>query len=158
VDLLDNRLALADDLGAVGTLNASAADAVAAITEWTDGRGVDVVFDTSGSSSACKLTPGIARRGGVVTIVGWPEQSAFPYNLEMVLEKELDVRGVNRYCNTYPTAISLLAAGKLDVDPLISHRFPFDQIVEAVVFAAEHPAETIKVMIEGGGDLSTHRP
>ena len=151
VDLLDNRLALADELGAVATVNASDADPVAAITEWTEGRGVDVVFDTSGSSSACKLTPLLARRGGVVTIVGWPEVSAFPYDIERVLEKELDVRGVNRYCNTYPTAISLLAAGKLDVGPMITHRFPFEQIIEAVAFASEHPPETIKVMVTANG-------
>jgi L-iditol 2-dehydrogenase len=148
VDLLDNRLALADALGATASLNASEDDPVAAVTAWTEGRGVDVVFDTSGSSSACKLTPLIARRGGVVTIVGWPEQSAFPYNIEMVLEKELDVRGVNRYCNTYPTAISLLASGNLDVAPLITHRFPFEDVTEAVAFASEHPAETIKVMVK----------
>ncbi len=152
VDLLDNRLALADDLGAAAAVNASEVDPVEAITQWTEGRGVDVVFDTSGSSSACKLTPLIARRGGVVTLVGWPEQASFPYNIETVLDKELDIRGVNRYCNTYPTAISLLASGKLDVAPLITHRFPFDAIIEAVAFASEHPAETIKVMIKEGED------
>ena len=152
VDLLDNRLALADALGAAATVNAAEDDPVAAIGTWTGGRGVDVVFDTSGSSAACRLTPEIARRGGVVTLVGWPETSAFPYHVEMILEKELDVRGVNRYCNTYPTAISLLAAGKLDIDPLITHRFPFDQIVEAVAFASEHPAETIKVMVKADAE------
>lgn len=147
IDLLPNRVAFAGDLGATAAINAGETDPVAAIAKLTHGRGVDVVFDTSGSAVACRSTPHLARRGGVVTIVGWPNPGTLPFPIEIVLEKELDVRGVNRYANTYPTAIALLASGKLDVHPLISHRFPFDQVVDAFAFAADHPAETIKVMV-----------
>ena len=146
VDLLDNRLTLAGSLGAVA-INASRSDPVEAITELTRGRGVDVVFDTSGSSAACKLTPHLARRGGVVTLVGWPETSSVDFPIEVILEKELDVRGVNRYANTFPTALALLASGMLKIEPLISHRFPFTQVVEAFEFAATNRSETIKVMV-----------
>jgi L-iditol 2-dehydrogenase len=146
LDLLDNRLQLAEELGAT-PVNVQTADPVEAVAELTAGRGVDVVFDTSGSSAACRITPHLARRGGVVTLVGWPESSEVAYPIEVVLEKELDVRGVNRYANAYPTAIALLASGKIDVAPLITHRFPFERIVEAVEFTSEHPAETIKVMV-----------
>ncbi len=146
VDLLENRLTLADSLGAT-PIHGARSDPVEAIAELTHGRGVDVVFDTSGSSAACKLTPHLARRGGVVTLVGWPESSSVDFPIEVVLEKELDVRGINRYANTYPTAIALLASGKLHVDRLVSHRFAFTQVVEAFEFAAAHRSETIKVMI-----------
>jgi L-iditol 2-dehydrogenase len=147
VDLLENRVSLAGRLGATAAINARETDPVEAITELTGGRGTDIVFDTTGSASACQSTPHLARRGGVVTLVGWPTPGTLPYAIEMVLEKELDVRGVNRYANTYSTAIALLASGKLDVHSLISHRFPFNQVVEAFDFAVEHPDETIKVMI-----------
>ncbi len=146
VDLLPNRLEIAESLGATA-INGKALDPVATINELTGGRGTDVVFDTTGSSAACRMTPHLAKRGGVVTLVGWPETATVDYPIEVVLEKELDVRGVNRYCNTYPTAISLLASGKLDIQPLVSHRFPFTQVVEAFEFAASHRSETIKVMI-----------
>ena len=149
VDVLENRVDLARQLGANAAIDARATDPVEAIAELTRGRGTDIVFDTSGSAAACQTTPHLARRGGVVTIVGWPSPGILPYSIEMVLEKELDVRGVNRYANTYPTAIALLASGKLDVHPLISHRFPFDRVVEAFEFSADHRAETIKVMIGG---------
>ena len=147
VDVLDNRLEIARALGATAAVNARESDPVAAITELTNGRGVDVVFDTSGSSAACAMAPEIAARGGVVTLVGWPEKSTFPYPIEIVIEKELDVRGVNRYCNTYPRAIALLGAGKIDVAALVSHRFPFEKVREAFDFATENRASTIKVMI-----------
>jgi L-iditol 2-dehydrogenase len=147
VDLLENRVNLAGKLGAAAAIDGRRTDPVEAIMELTGGRGTDIVFDTTGSARACQSTPHLARRGGVVTLVGWPDPGTLPYAVEMVLEKELDVRGVNRYANTYPTAIALMASGKLDVRPLVSHRFPFDQVVEAFGFAVEHPDETIKVMI-----------
>ena len=54
------------------------------------------------ASPACALAPRIARRGGVVTVVGWPELSAFPFPIEEVIERELDIRGINRYCKPTP--------------------------------------------------------
>ncbi|MGA2612198.1 MAG: NAD(P)-dependent alcohol dehydrogenase [Spirochaetia bacterium] len=147
IDRLPSRLALGAKLGATATIDASTSDPAARITELTDGMGVDFVFDASGSSAACASAPALAARGGSVTIIGWPEKSTFPYPVEIVIEKELDIHGTNRYANAFPRAIALLASGKLDVHPLVSHRFTLDKVTEAFAFAADHPAETIKVMV-----------
>ena len=147
VDILENRVKFAQELGATDAIDAGHQSPVERIRQATDGRGIDVVFDTSGSSDACRLAPQLAKRGGVVTLVGWPETSDFAYPVELILEKELDVRGVNRYCNTYPRAISLLASGQINVEPLVSHRFPFEQVVDAFRFASEHRASAIKIMV-----------
>lgn len=147
VDRLAGRLALGATLGAEAAIDASAMDPAARIAELTDGRGVDFVFDASGSSAACASAPELAARGGSVTIIGWPEKSTFPYPVESIIEKELDVHGTNRYCNAFPRAIALLASGRLDVHSLVSHRFELEKVTEAYAFAADHPAETIKVMV-----------
>ena len=147
IDLLKNRLDLAASLGAAGTVNPEETDGVEGIMKETDGRGTDVVFDTTGSSKAAALAPKIASRGGTVVHVGWPEAASFDYPIEEVIEKEIDIHGVNRYCNTYPTAISLMASGRLDVRPLVSHRFAFDKVVDAFAFAARHRTETMKVIV-----------
>jgi L-iditol 2-dehydrogenase len=149
VDRLPSRLALGASLGATATIDASATDAAARIAELTEGVGVDFVFDASGSSAACASAPALAARGGSVTIIGWPEKSTFPYPVELVIEKELDVHGTNRYANAFPRAISLLASGKVDIHPLVSHHFSLDKVAEAFSFAADHPAQTIKVMVRG---------
>jgi L-iditol 2-dehydrogenase len=149
IDRLPSRLALGASLGATATIDASATDPAARIAELTDGAGVDFVFDASGSSAACASAPALATRGGSLTIIGWPEKSTFPYPVELIIEKELDVHGTNRYANAFPRAISLLASGKVDIHPLVSHRFSLDKVVEAFAFAADHPAETIKVMVRG---------
>ena len=147
VDRLTSRLALGRALGASATIDASAGDSAARVLELTNGQGVDYVFDASGSSVACALAPALAARGGSVTIIGWPEKSTFPYPVESIIEKELDIHGTNRYCNAFPRAIAQLADGQIDVHPLVSHRFGLDKVTEAFAFAADNAAETIKLMV-----------
>ncbi len=152
VDIAANRRAKAIELGAAHAVDGSKGDeAVAEVMELTQGEGVPYVFDTSGASAGCAFAPRITRRGGVVTLVGWPELSAFPFPIEEVIEKELDIRGINRYCNTYPTALRLMESRKLDVRPLISHRFGFNEVVHAFEFASAHRDQTIKVLVGQAG-------
>ncbi|MGV8850876.1 MAG: NAD(P)-dependent alcohol dehydrogenase [Propionibacteriaceae bacterium] len=146
VDGLPARLALAAHLGADATINFREVDPQARVEELTDG-GADFVFDASGSVAGSASAPGLAARGGSVTFIGWPELATFPFPVETILEKELDVHGTNRYANAFPRAIALLASGKIDIHPLVSHRFTLDHVTEAFRFAADNPAETVKVMV-----------
>lgn len=164
VDRLAHRLRLAESIGATEGFLAGGAsgdggassdgrrpaeDPAVALAEATNGRLADVVFDAAGNDAACASAPNYARRGGVVTLIGWPQSRTVPFPVEDVLEKELDVRGVNRYCNTFPTAIALLASGRLDVSALVTHRFPFANVVDAFEHASTKREETVKVMIGG---------
>ena len=118
IDVQARRLGLAKAAGATSCIDRTPIDPVRALMEATAGRGVDVVFDTTGSSKACAQTPELARRGGVVTRVGWPEGVLVPFPISVVLERELDVRGVNRYCNLFDAAVKLLESGAVDVKQL----------------------------------------
>jgi L-iditol 2-dehydrogenase len=60
--------------------------------------------------------------------------------------QELDMVGVFRYCNTYPTCLNLLATGAIDVKPMITHHFPLSQINEAITAGLEDPT-AIKVIV-----------
>ena len=65
--------------------------------------------------------------------------------------KEARLTTVWRYVNTYPTAVNLIAAGQVDLHPLITHRYPFAQLPEAIEFAtAGHPG-AIKTMVDFPG-------
>ena len=61
--------------------------------------------------------------------------------------KEARIETVFRYANVYPRTIALLASGKVDVKPLISRTFPFEQSVEAFEFAAQGSPEVVKTQI-----------
>jgi L-iditol 2-dehydrogenase len=150
VEGLSNRIAYARDLGFTNTIDYTVSDPVRQVANLTDGRMTDVVFDASGSSAGCSSAPHLAARGGRVVSIGWPETDSVAYPIAVVMEKELDLRGVNRYCNAYPKAIALLGSGILETAPLVSHRFPFANVVEAFEFASSNKRETMKVMVAHG--------
>ena len=62
--------------------------------------------------------------------------------------KEIDIRGMFRYANQYPIAMALAAAGRVDVGSMVTHHFPLEQAEEALVFADENKAVSLKVMID----------
>ncbi len=107
VDTNQQRFDFAQTLGASVSINPSQSDTVAAIREFTNGEGVGAVFDCTDSDRAVGLAPELAAAGGVVVRVGRPGNPRPEFPIEIVLERDLDVRGVNRSCNTFSAAIRL---------------------------------------------------
>lgn len=150
IDVIDKRLEKASEIGAHATVNSRTQDPVASVMEITGQRGADFVFEASGSSAGASLAPRIAGPNGTVSLIGWPEVSEFEYPVELIIEKELNIKGVNRYRNTFGPALELMNEGRIPVNELISHRFGFSEVVEAFHFASENRALTTKVVILNG--------
>jgi L-iditol 2-dehydrogenase len=146
-DRLETRLDMAVRLGADAAVNIDSEPVESAIEELTNGRRADAVFDASGSSTGFASAALIAARGGKVIFVGWPETARVAVPANEIIERELNIYGVHRYANTFPKAISLIAGNKIDVEPLVSHRFPFSEVCEAFAFASKNRRETLKVMV-----------
>ncbi|KAF8309569.1 xylitol dehydrogenase [Clavulina sp. PMI_390] len=94
-------------------------------------KAVDLVIDASGAEACIQMGLFLVKFGGTYVQVGMgtPEVT-IPIGL--FLEKELTVKGSFRYgAGDYPTAIQLVASGKVDVKPLITHRFPFKEAIKA---------------------------
>lgn len=82
-----------------------------------------------------------------MVIVGMGEsEKTLP--LVSVAAREVDIRGIFRYANCYPKAIELVASGKVNVKPLITHRFKIEETVEAFQTAKTGSGGAIKVMIK----------
>ena len=84
-----------------------------------DGQ-VDVAFDCVGMASTANTALALTRSGGVVVAIGMAEPRQL-LNASEIGVREVDVRGIFRYRHTYPTCIDLLASGRVDVKPLITH-------------------------------------
>jgi D-xylulose reductase len=68
-------------------------------------------------------------------------------NWAILFAKGLEFQTVHRYSHQYETSIRLLSSGQIDVKPLITETFNFDQSVEAFERAAEHRATDVKLQI-----------
>jgi L-iditol 2-dehydrogenase len=138
-DVNPSRLALASELGASQTIDPrrdSLGDLVVP---------PDVLLECSGFASA--IVDGIRAldRAGRAVLVGMGGDEV-PIPLSVVQEKELTVTGTFRYANTWPTAIELVASGRIDLDRLVTGSYGLDQVEEALT-AGRRDTQAIKVIV-----------
>ncbi|MFC0407831.1 NAD(P)-dependent alcohol dehydrogenase [Roseomonas elaeocarpi] len=145
-DVQPEKLAIAGRYPGLRPVNVAEASAPEAVRSITGGWGADCVFEASGSPRAFAGMTELAAPGGVVVLVGIPP-APVPFDVAAAQAKELRFENVFRYAHVFPKAVALLASGKIDVKPLISRTFSFEQSVEAFEFAAENRPDVIKTQI-----------
>lgn len=148
VDLFEKRLEYAEKLGADGTINAKTEDVIAEVERMLKGDGADVVIETAGSEKTIYQTPFLAKKGGTVVLVGMAVESDLVYSFAQVMSKELEIKSVFRYRNLYPMAIDSIAAGKINVKQIVTHRFAFDNVKEGFDTVIADAQNVIKGVIE----------
>ncbi|XP_068611488.1 sorbitol dehydrogenase-like [Brachionichthys hirsutus] len=147
-DLLPERLSVAKDLGADFQLEVkkdAGPQQLAQTVEDMMGDKPHISIECTGAESCIQTAIYATRSGGVVMMVGLgSEMTTVP--LINAARREVDIRGVIRFCNTWPTAIAMLASGKLNVKPLVSHRFPLEEAIQAFDLALQGLG--VKVMLK----------
>ena len=148
VDMIPKRLEFAEKLGATRTLNAGEGDVVCRISELTDGEGVDVVFETAGSSGTVAQTPFLVKRGGRIVLVGMSPEDVIPFNFSTLMWKEASIQTVFRYRNIYPKAIGAISGGMVDVSGIVTHEFDFEDTAKAFEFIRTNKNDVVKAIIK----------
>ena len=148
VDLDDNRLEMAKQMGATHTINSGKEDAVARILEITGGRGVDCAMEAVGFPATWDICQKVVKEGGRVANVGVHGQSV-NFEIERLWIKNITITTGLVNANTTGMLLKSCECSKLPMDKLATHHFKFDEIEKAYdVF--KHAAETkaMKVIIE----------
>ncbi len=132
VDLNDDKLALARQLGATDTVNAGAEDVVEQVRELTGG-GVDFGFEMAGAVQAMDVAYRVTRRGGTTVTAGLshPDHDFSLKHVGLVAEERTIKGSYIGSCvplRDVPRYIGLYRAGRLPVDRLLSDRIPLDDI------------------------------
>ena len=150
IDLSDDKLGLARQLGATHTVNARDADAAEQVRAATGG-GVDFAFEMAGAVRAMELAYKITRRGGTTVTAGLPPPGAnLPLPLVQLVAEERTVKG--SYIGTcvpardIPRYVALYRAGKLPVDRLMSGKLTLVEINEG--FDRLHEGRAVRQVIE----------
>jgi alcohol dehydrogenase len=149
IDLSDDKLGLARQLGATDTFNASSPNAVDEIKAATGG-GVEFAFEMAGSVRAMDLAYRITRRGGTTVTAGLPPPNhTFALPQVNLVAEERTVKG--SYIGTcvptrdLPRYIELYRRGKLPVDRLMSGRLKLDDINQG--FDRLHEGKAVRQVV-----------
>lgn len=149
VDLSEDKLTLARELGATDTVNAADPDCVEQVRALTGG-GVDFGFEMAGSIRALESTLAMTRRGGMTVTAGLPPAgSALPVDIVRLVGEERTLKG--SYMGScvpardIPRYIQLYREGRLPIDRLLSATLALDQINEG--FDRLHSGEAVRQVI-----------
>ncbi|XP_077498259.1 sorbitol dehydrogenase-like [Amblyomma americanum] len=148
-DIIGSRLQVAKLLGADFAISA-ASKTVEDIKQEiyrTVGDLPEVTIECTGAESSTQLGMVATKSGGTLVLVGMgPNEVKVP--LVDAACREIDIRGIFRYANCYPTALAMVASGKVDVKPLVTHHFKLESAVEAFQTAKTGAGGAIKVVID----------
>lgn len=148
-DLAQPKLDIAAGYKGIIAVNIRDQNLASEIARLTDGWGADVVFECSGSPKAWETIMDLPRPGGAIVIVGLPVEPV-KVDIAAASTKEVRIENVFRYAHQYERAIALIASGKVDLKPLISETFAFEDAIKAFDRAVEARPDDVKLQIRLG--------
>jgi len=132
VDLNDEKLRLARELGATETINVEEEDPAKRIRAITDGDMVDIAFEAIGKPKTMEQALRSVRWGGKVVVVGYSAEN-WSLSVSRVMFRELTILGsLGCRPTDYPRLIEMVRTGKIKITPLIDRKFPLEKINEAI--------------------------
>lgn len=148
VDVDDNRLKLAKELGATHTINSTKEDAIQRILEITNGRGVDCAMEAVGIEATWNVCQNIVKEGGHIANVGVHGQ-AVSFALDKLWIKNLTITTGLVNANTTGMLLKSCCSGKLPLEKLATHHFKFQDLEKAYdVFKHGADENALKVIID----------
>jgi L-iditol 2-dehydrogenase len=150
-DLLSQRLTIAKGFGLTEIIDASTSDAVRAIKDMTEGRGADAVILAVAGTALIRPAMDATRPGGRVLLFAQTQHGEATIDPAAVCVDEKSLLG------SYSASVDLQEESarfvldrEMDLERLISHRFPLSQAVEALQLAAHPKPDSMKIVIQPG--------
>ncbi len=140
------RLDLAQQLGAI-PIDYRGGRVPEEVRELTDGLGVPSVLECAGTAAALRDCCLSAAKGGAVSVIGIPHEDPQLPMKRIVLD-EIEIVGNRANPNTAEAALALLVSGRVDLTPLLTHRFPLAQFARALDVFERRQEGAVKVAIK----------
>jgi alcohol dehydrogenase len=158
IDLDDSRLDRARAFGADLTINNGKEDAVALVMALTGGLGADVAIEAVGVPETFDLCTELIRPGGRVANVG-VHGHPVTLHLEKLWIRDVTITMGLVDTNTTERLLKLIAEGRLDPLPFVTHRYPLASTMEAYdTFAAAATTDALKIVLEADPKLLATAP
>lgn len=147
IDIFQNRLECANKFGATHTINANNCDAVKEVNRITENEGGDVVFETAGNQKTAFQTEKYLKRCGTIVMVG-NINGQTPFEFMNLMYKEGEIKTIYRYRNNFNTAISMVSAGKVELESMVTETYPLSQVQEAFERSIIDKQNVVKIVID----------
>lgn len=147
VDLEEEKLQLALELGADEALNPKRDDIRKKVEKLTDGRGADVAFEVVGISETVNTAIDSVRRGATVCLVGNLSPSA-EIPLQAVVTQQIRLQGSCAICGEYPAVLDMIARGEVNVEAILSAEAPLSEGAEWFQRLYDKEPGLIKVVLQ----------
>jgi L-iditol 2-dehydrogenase len=145
-DRIEERIAYAKALKPRWTGNPSRENVVKSIMA-LEPLQLDVVFECSGDPDAYEHAIQILKPGGSLSLVGIPEVDEIRLPIHELRRKEITIVNIRRQVHCTQKAIDLLASKTIQMDSLVTHRFPLEDAGRAFDLVAEYRDGIMKAMI-----------
>ena len=150
-DLYPQRLRISESLGFEDRIDASRQDAVQSAREWTGGRGADAVILAVGSNSLIRAAMDAARPGGRVLLFAQTQRGEVVIDPAAICVDEKTLVGsYSASVDLQEESVRFVMNREMDLEQLISHRFPLQQGPEALDLAAHPQPSSMKIVIQPG--------
>ena len=146
IDVVDERLEFARELGVRYTINSAAQDVVQKVSEYTKGRMAELVMECSGANAAVRSTLDIVSNAGRITLTGWPKKET-PLPTDVITKKEVDIRGARTSANEFEEAIDLIHTGKVDARKILTKAVTIKEAPGTIIDIEKNPGDYMKVNV-----------
>ncbi|MCC6797338.1 MAG: NAD(P)-dependent alcohol dehydrogenase [Candidatus Hydrogenedentes bacterium] len=147
-DLHDYRVAASAAHGVDIAFNAAHENTLDVILRETNGRGVDIAIDCARSTETPAMCCRVARPAGRCVLVGISGEENGLFPVDIARRKELTITWCRRFLFNFPTAIDLVASGRIDVKSMITHSYPLERSLDAFSLVEQASDGVLKASID----------
>lgn len=146
IDLVQERLDFAKELGVEYVINSGNEDPAARISEITGGVMAQLVMECSGANAAVRSTLDYVCHAGRITFTGWPKhETSLP--TDVFTRKEIDLRGARTSAGEFEEAIELIMTKKVDVRKILTKTIDIQDAAETIYDIEKNPGNYLKVVV-----------
>jgi len=148
IDISDKKLQLATKFGATSVVNSESGDVERRVDELTNGRLADVALDFVGSKNTVERTLRCIGKGGRLVVIGITSHTVSISPYSSIIGKETEIIGVNDHLKSeMKRLIQYVESGDLNFADSITHRFPLEDVNEAMDVLKNQVGNPIRVVL-----------